>query len=152
MDSIGRAASCPSSPFEIRRKLRPIAKATTRLLKQLGVTEPSHAADGPDDEEVRNWLADATPGVRTRSARLWKRLVLSLRRLKAIEAADKLKRAALKASDDPFYGLIMPSGNTGDDIVNEWIATMLPLFTEITGKPARTSVGRTGRPNEGVAR
>jgi hypothetical protein len=71
--------------------------------------------------------------------------------LDARKSAYELKRAALKASDDPFYGLIVPPGNTGDDIVNEWIAAMLPLFTEITGRPAKTSVGGVGRPNEGVA-
>ena len=138
-------------PSEVRRRLRKIATAATRLLEHLGVSDVQDAANGPDHEEVRNWLADASIGGEDSVLAAMEKIGLLAEALEAIDAAAKLKHAALKASDDPFYGLIVPPGNTGDDIVNEWIATMLTLFKEITGKPARTSVGRTGRPNEGVA-
>jgi hypothetical protein len=128
-----------------------IAGAANRLLEHLGVSDARDAADGPDDEEVRNWLAGASPGGEDMVLDAMEQIGLLVETLDARKAANELKRAALKASNDPFYGSIVPPGNTGDDVLNQWIAAMLPLFTEITGRPAKTSVGGVGRPNEGFA-
>ena len=45
----------------------------------------------------------------------------------------------------------MRPGNPGDDAVNDWIAAMMGLYRSITGKEPATSVGGSGRPNEGIA-
>lgn len=138
-------------PSEIRRKLGKMATAATRLLEHMGVSDVQDAADGPDDEEVQNWLADATPGGEDSVLADMEKIGLLVEALDAREATYRVRRAALKAGNDPVYGLIVPPGNTGDDIVNGWIATMMSLFTRITGKPAGTSVGGPGRHNEGIS-
>lgn len=138
-------------PSKVRKELGKIVTAARRLLEHLGVSDVQDAADGPDDEEVRNWLSDASPGGEDSVLADMEKIGLLVEALDAREAAYRLRRAAVKAASDPFYRKIVPPGNIGDDILNQWIGTMMSLFTRITGKPPGTSVGRTGRPNEGVA-
>ena len=138
-------------PSKVRKKLGKIAGPADRLLKSLGVSDARYAADDPDDEEVRNWLADASSGGEDSVLADMEKIGLLVEAMDARAAAYRLGRAAVKAASDPFYGTIVPEGNTGDDILNQWIATMMSLYTRITGKPAGTSVGGVGRSNEGVA-
>jgi hypothetical protein len=138
-------------PSEVRRRLRKIATAARRLLEHLGVSDVQDAANGPDNEEVRNWLADASFGGEDSVLAHMEKIGLLVEALDARAAAYRLKGTALKAASDPFYGKIVPLGNTGDEFLNAWIATMMSLYERITGKPARTSVGGPGRSSEGVA-
>jgi hypothetical protein len=46
---------------------------------------------------------------------------------------------------------VVPEGNSGDVAINDWIVAMMGLYEEITGRNVRTSVGKPGRANEGIA-
>jgi hypothetical protein len=128
-----------------------IASAATRLLLHLGVPHPDEAPDGPGDEEVRDWLASAWDSDEDSVIAATEQIGLLVEVVRAREAALKLREKALTAAADPIRELIVPKGNTGDDIANQWIAAIMELYSALTGRKAVTSVGAANQPNEGVA-
>jgi len=72
--------------------------------------------------------------------------------VEAIAAANDLERWARYATDEisKFGGLTVPKGHRGDVAVNDWIAAMLSIYGQITGKGPGTSVGAPASDNRGV--
>jgi hypothetical protein len=137
----------------LRRKLKQVAESARRLLKSLGVNDPDEAVDGPGDREILNALvllgephADPVMEATRRIGRL-------VEIIDWAKAAAEFDRRATKASTEvaEVGKLTFREGNPGDDAVNDWIATMMGLYREITGKEPATSVGAPARPNEGIA-
>jgi len=67
----------------------------------------------------------------------------------AAELGRRANQAAIEVAE--VGKLTVRPGNPGDDAVNGWIAAMMGLYRSITGKGPATSVGGSGRPNEGIA-
>jgi len=65
------------------------------------------------------------------------------------QPSSKAAKAAVEFGE--VGKLIVPDGNPGDGAVNEWIAAMLAIYRDITGKKPATSVGAPSRSNEGIA-
>jgi hypothetical protein len=138
-------------PTRVRHRMGQISNTATRLLRHLGVDDPEQAADGPGDEEIRDWLASAGDGDEESIVSATEQIGILVEVIRAREAALLLRARAMEAAQDPVRELIVPRGNTGDDIVNQWIAAMLVIYTAVTGRRVATSVGALNRPNEGVA-
>jgi hypothetical protein len=67
-------------------------------------------------------------------------------------AADFQRRAGEACIETAAIGkLTVPEGNLGNDAVNDWIATMLGIYCNLTGREPATSVGAPERSNEGIA-
>ena len=66
-----------------------------------------------------------------------------------VELRDRAKGAATEFVK--VKKRITPASHRGDAAINEWIAAMLGLHTEITGELPGTSVGAIGRADEGKA-
>jgi hypothetical protein len=62
--------------------------------------------------------------------------------LEAAKAAQYMEWWAHKASDDAerISELIVPKGRRGDIALNVWIADMMSIYKDITGRQARASV------------
>jgi hypothetical protein len=142
-----------SAPSKRREKLNRVARSARRLLKNLGINDPDEAADGPGDREILGALVlvgetDATP-VLEATRRIGRLVEL----VEFVAAAAEFERRAHKAANEvtDIGKLIVQEGNTGDDAVNDWIATMLGVYRTITGKEPATSVGAPERSNEGIA-
>jgi hypothetical protein len=142
-----------AAPSKRREKLNQIAKSARRLLNSLGINDPAEAADGPGDPGMLEALVltgepNANPIME--AARRIGRLVEIA---EAIAAAAEFDRRAQKAANEvaEVGKLTVREGNPGDDAVNEWIAAMMTVYREITGKEPATSVVAPGRPNSGIA-
>ena len=142
-----------TAPSKRREKLNQVAKSARRLLKSLGINDPDEAADGPGDPEIFEALVligepDANP-IMEATRRIGRLVEI----VEGIAAAAEFDRRAQKAATEvaEVGKLTVREGNPGDDAVNEWIAAMMTIYREITGKEPATSVGAPGRPNEGIA-
>jgi hypothetical protein len=73
--------------------------------------------------------------------------------LEAVDAARKLvRRAEIGAEDVVRVGeVVVPKGHQGKTAVNDWIAAMMSIYKQITGKEPRISVAAPGRPDRGKA-
>jgi len=140
-------------PFKVRQKLKQIAKAARRLLHHLGIENPDDAVDGPGDHEIHHHLQIAGNQSAIEVIDLTERLGTMAAVIEGFEAAIELERRANKAASDVDHvGAIMgPGEHKGDVAVNQWIAIMLDLYRDITGKAPATSVGASGSANEGIA-
>ena len=47
--------------------------------------------------------------------------------------------------------LVVPKGHQGETAVNDWIAAMMSIYKQITGKEPGISVAAPGRPDRGKA-
>ena len=74
---------------------------------------------------------------------------LAVQKAAAAEFERRATKAAMEVVD--IGGMMVREGNPGDDAVNNWIAAMMSLYSTITGKEPRTSVGGPNKPNEGIA-
>jgi hypothetical protein len=149
-----------STPTQLRRKIGQVERSARRLLKDLGIPRDERdnvkieeAYDGPGDTEVLKVLSwavehDEDP------------VILATRRLgrlaeisEAVSAAADIEQWARQGAQKvtEFGRLTVPKGNQGDVAVNDWIAAMLPLYTQISGNDPGTSVGSPGTDNEGIA-
>lgn len=141
-----------TEPSVIIPKLDSIRSHANKLLKSLGVENSGGADDGPSIDILEALVlttdADSTPVVEAT-----RRLARLREILDAIAAARELSERAEKAAQETarIGELTVYKGHSGDRAVNDWIAAMLVLYKEITGKAPKTSVGKTGRQNEGVA-
>jgi hypothetical protein len=141
------------NPGQLRKKLEQVAKDARRLLKQLGIEDPNDAMDGPGDRDVFDalglWTNTDDDDVAEATGRLGRLVTL----LEAIDAAKLIDNLARQAADETSNQgrLIVPPGNSGDRKTNAWIADMMVIYTKITGKDPRTSVGAPGSKNAGIA-
>jgi len=73
--------------------------------------------------------------------------------LEAVEAASAMDDTAAAAADEvlSFASLTTRAGHHREEPINNWIAAMMVVYREITGRQALTSVGHEGQPNEGIA-
>ena len=137
----GRSRPRRTPPSKIREKLQRIAKSARRLLQALEIKSYEQA------DELRT---SGKPGGRRRSERRRRRerdettgqfgIILD-----AIEAATELERRALAAARDEIAlgNLTVLKGPQGDAAVNNWVATMMEIYREITGAEPTTTVRRT---------
>jgi hypothetical protein len=142
-----------TAPSTLRRKVTKVARDARRLLKSLGVSKPSDAADGPGDPEILSALVllgepngDPVIEATRRIGRLGDII-------DGVADAAEIDRRAKKAATEVMKvgKLTVREGNSGDDAVNNWIAAMMGLYRTITGKKPTTSVGAPDRPNKGIA-
>jgi hypothetical protein len=73
--------------------------------------------------------------------------------VEGVAAVAEFERRAYQATTEhaAVGKLTVREGNSGDDAVNDWIASMLGIYRTLTGKEAATSVGAPTRANEGIA-
>jgi len=139
-----------STPTELLRKLKRIRDAAHKLLRLLGVDDPSVAVDGPGDREIFDVLT-MTQGSDDLVANATGRIGRLVEILDSIRGAEHLRRlverAALERAE--LARITTTPGNSGDIALNEWIAVMMTLFKRMTGKDPAASVGAPGRKDEG---
>jgi hypothetical protein len=140
-------------PSKGREKLTQIAKSARRLLKSLGINDPDEAPDGPGDPYIFKALVLTGEPDENRVVEATRRIGRLVELVEGIAAAAEFDRRAQKAAKEVAQvgKLTVRSGNTGDDTVNDWIATMLGVYRTITGKEPATSVGAPLCSNEGKA-
>ena len=140
------------TPYIMRRRMTQIANAAQRLLEHLGVSDPTQAPDGPATA-VLEVLASANDGTEDAVIRATARLGRLVELLEAVDAARELECRAHKGAEDVVQigELIVPKGHHGEAAVNDWIAAMMSIYKQITGKNPRTSVISPGRPDRGKA-
>jgi hypothetical protein len=119
-----------TAPSKRREKLNQVAKSARRLLKSLGINDPSEAADGPGDQEIFEALVlpgepNANP-IMEATQRIGRLVEL----VDFMHAAAEFESRAQKASTGvaEIGRLTVREGNPGDDAVNEWIAAMMTPF------------------------
>lgn len=150
---LDRAGPRRTAPSHLVRRLNAIEKNAKRLLQSLRIPNAESAADGPADPELADALTllderDSTALLRA-SARLG-RLAALLAGMRA--AAETCSRAALAAAETRRVGRsVVPPGNRGDRAVNDWIAAMMTIYRDLTGRKPGRSVGAPGRPDRGRA-
>jgi hypothetical protein len=140
------------APSVMRRRLTKIANTARKLLEHLGVFDPAHAPDGPATVVLEvlaatyGGLEDAVIGDTARIGRL-------IKIVEAVDAARDLERLARKGAEDvaQIGKLTVPQGHGGEVAVNDWIAAMMSIYKQITGKNPGTSVIVPGRPGRGKA-
>jgi hypothetical protein len=145
------ARSRGSTPTQMRRKMERVEKSGRRFLKDLGVRRNDRglviieeAYDGPGDREILKVLSwsinhDEDPVI-TATRRVGRLAAI----LEAIGATKDLEQWAHLGADEviEFGRLMVPKKHQGDVAFNNWIAAMLPVCTQITGKKEPgTSVG-----------
>jgi hypothetical protein len=142
-----------TAPSSLRRKLDTVAKNARRLLKSLGVSDPDEAADGPGDLEILNALVLLGEPNEDPVIKSTRRIGRLAEIIDGVAAAVEFERRATKAAMEvvDIGKMMVREGNPGDDAVNNWIAAMMSLYSTITGKEPRTSVGGPNKPNEGIA-
>jgi len=142
-----------TAPSKRREKLTQVAKCGQRLLRSLGINDPEEAPDGPGDPDIFRALVLTGEPDESSVAEATRRIGRLVEIVEGIVAAAEFVRRAQKAATevDQIGKLTVRSGHTGDDAVNDWIATMLDVYRTITGKEPATSVGAPGRPNAGKA-
>jgi hypothetical protein len=140
-------------PSKQREKLTQVAKSARRLLKSLGINDPDEAPDGPGDPDILKAVVLAGEPDENPVLEATRRIGRLVELVEGIAAAAEFDRRAQKAATEVAQvgKLTVRSGNTGDDAVNDWIATMLGVYRTITGKEPTTSVGAPARPNAGKA-
>jgi hypothetical protein len=138
------------TPYVMRERMRRIANAARKLLRHLEGPDPAQRPDGPEIA-VLEVLASADDGDEDTVIRATMRIERLVEILEAMEATQELKRRAHKGADDvvELGKLIVPKGHHGEAAVNDWIAAMMSIYEQITGKDPRTSVIATGRPGQG---
>jgi len=140
------------APSAMSSKMKQIAKDARKLLRHLEVCDPREAEDGPGAIALLEYLASAEDGTEDDVIRATARVGRLVEILDSIDAARELERRAEKAAEDALQigKLIVPKGHQGDDADNTWIADMMPVFKQITGKEPGISVGAPGSDDEGI--
>jgi hypothetical protein len=141
------------APSKQHEKLAQVAKSARRLLKNLGISDPENAIDGPGDHEIFRALVLSNEPNEDAVLETTRRIGRFVEILEGIAAAGELERRSDQAATElaAIGKLTVREGNPGDDAVNDWIAAMLGLYRTLTGKEPATSVGAPLRLNEGKA-
>jgi hypothetical protein len=129
-----------------------IANAARKLLRHLEITDPAQALDGPGIA-VLEVLASADDGIEDVVVRATARIGRLVEILEAVDAARELARLAYKGAEDVVQigKLIVPKGHYGKTAVNDWIAAMMSIYRQITGKNPGISIVAASRPDRGKA-
>jgi hypothetical protein len=142
-----------SAPSKQREKLTQVARTARRLLKSLGIEDSADIADGPGDPEIFKALVVTGEPNEDAVVKATRRIGRLAEIVEGIAAAREFEgRAYQAASELTAVGkLTVREGNSGDDAVNDWIASMLGIYRTLTGKEPATSVVAPARPNQGEA-
>jgi hypothetical protein len=140
-------------PSKLRGKLERVGRSAHRLLETLGVPRVEEAPDGPGDQELLEALVLEGDANEDRVVEATRQIGRLVEILGAIEAANEIARRARAGAEEvkQLGQLTMVEGNSGDAAVNDWIAAMMGIYLDITGKKPATSVGGPNQPNEGTA-
>jgi hypothetical protein len=141
------------APSKEHVKLAQVAKGARRLLKSLGISDFENAIDGPGDHEIFRALALAGEPNEDAVLETTRRIGRLVEILEGIAAAGEIEHRADQAATEltAVGKLTVREGNSGDDAVNDWIAAMLGIYRNLTGKEPATSVGAPSRANQGKA-
>jgi hypothetical protein len=141
-----------TTPFVMRRRMKQIANAARKLLSRLDVRDPAQAPDGPGIA-VLQVLTSADGGTEDAVVRATARIGRLVEILEAADAARELeRRAEIGAEDVVRVGeLVVPKGHHGEAAVNDWIAAMMSIYKQITGKGPGISVVAPDKPDSGKA-
>jgi hypothetical protein len=141
-----------TTPSVMRKRMSQIANAARKLLRHLDVRDPAQAPDGPGIAMLQV-LASADGGSEDPAVRATARIGRLVEILEAVDAARELgRRAEIGAEDVVRVGeLVVPKGHHGEAAVNDWIAAMMSIYKQITGKEPGISVATPGRPDRGKA-
>jgi hypothetical protein len=142
-----------TAPSKMQEKLGRVARNASRLLNSLGITVPNEAFDGLGDAELVDALVLADEPNEEPHLIATRRIGRLSEIAEATAAAAELERRAKTATVEvsDFGRLTVKQGNSGDNAVNNWIATMMSLYRAITGKAPATSVTVPGQPSAGIA-
>jgi hypothetical protein len=140
------------TPFVMRGRIRQIANAARKLLRHLGVEDPAQAPDGPGIA-VLEVLALTDDGTEDAVVRATTRIGRLVEILEAVDAARELERRAEMGAENVLRigNLTVPKGHHGDAAENDWIAAMMSIYKQITGKDPGISVVPPDRPDRGKA-
>lgn len=154
----GLAPPRRSTPTQLRSKIERVERSARRLLKDLGVPRDERgfakiedAYDGPGDLEilrVLSWVVghdeDSVIVATRRVGRLAEMLA-------ALEGAGDIEQWARQGAYEviEFGDFTVPKEHQGDVAFNDWIAAMLPIYTQISGEDPGTSVGAPGSSRRG---
>jgi len=129
-----------------------IANAARKLLRHLGVWKPTQAPDGPAIA-VLQVLASTHDGSEDAVVRATARVGRLVEILEAADAAREFERRARMGAEDVVRigKLVVLKGHRGEAAVNDWIAAMMSIYKQITGKDPGISVGAPGRRRRGKA-
>jgi len=133
-------------PSEIKTRMKQIANAARKLLWHLEVFNYRNAADGPGDFALLEALASTDDGSEHEVVKATAQIGRLEEIFKTIDAARTIERRAHNAADDAvrMNQLTVPKGRRGDRALNIWIADMMGIYEQITGKAARVSVITSG--------
>jgi hypothetical protein len=140
------------APSVMRSRMTQIANAARKLLRHLGVWKLAQAPDGPGIA-VLQVLASTDDATEDAIVRATARLGRLVEMLEAADAARELERSARAGGEDVVRigKLIGPKGHRGEAVLNDWIAEMMSIYKQITGKDPGISVGAPGRRRRGKA-
>jgi len=140
------------APSVMNKKMKQIANDARNLLGHLEVHDPREAPDGPGAIALLEYLASAEDSTEDDVIQATARVGRLVEILDSIDAARELERRAEKAAQDALQigKLIVPKVHQGDDADNTWIADMMPVFKQITGREPGISVGAPGSDDEGI--
>jgi hypothetical protein len=130
-----------TTPFVMRGRMRKIANAARKLLRHLDVRDPAQAPDGPGIA-VLQVLASADGGTEDAVVRATARIGRLVEILETMDATREIeRRAEIGAEDVMRVGeLVVPKGHHGETAVNDWIAAMMSIYKQVTGKDPGISV------------
>jgi hypothetical protein len=140
------------TPTMMTRSLKQIANAARKLLRHLGVYDYRKAPDGPGDLALLERLASTNEGTEDEIIKATAQIGRLVEIFDAVDAIRCLELCAHEAAKDAkrISRLTVPKGRRGDRALNIWIADMMGLYQEFTGKVPRVSTITTG-PNRGKA-
>lgn len=122
------------APNLMVKKFEGAAAAARKLLNHLDIRDPADAPDGPGDVAIFEVLASVDGETEDSVSRATAQ-VGSL-----VEILEKAITDVTRLGD-----LTVPKEHQGDAAVNNWIASMMGVFREISGKAPGTSVVPPGR-------
>jgi hypothetical protein len=140
------------TPFVMHRRMTQIVNTARRLLRHLGIEDPSQAPDGPGTA-ILQVLASTEDGTDDAVVRATARIGRLVEILEAVDAIRELeRRASIGAENVVQIGeLVVPKGHHGEVAVNDWIAAMMSIYNQITGNEPGISVVTPGRRDRGKA-
>jgi hypothetical protein len=149
---LDRKAPKRQTPFVKRRQMTQIVNAARRLLRYLEVEDPSQASDGPGIA-ILHVLASTGDGTEDAVVRATARIGRLVEILEAVDAARELERRASMGAEDVVQigELVVPKGHHGEAAENDWIASMMSIYKQITGNDPGISVVAPSRPGRGKA-
>jgi hypothetical protein len=142
-----------TAPSTLRRKLDQVAKRARGLLESLGVVNLDEAVDGPGDPQILDAMILASESDATPLMDATQQIGRLVEIMEGLAAAAELRRRATKAAAEvaEVGKLTVAEGNCGDAAINNWVAKMMSVYRDITGRDPATSVGGFDRPDEGIA-